>query len=340
MRMVKTILISAAAALLLSACGSGETYDKHSVGRDSNVSGVRNITPTDWTAFQKARHKYYGEHAERATGDGGSGEVAYFVQRTYTASYGGYQLPEELDEHVPPEDQYATLLAARNRLMEAFELRARILAPDASADAQANFDCWLYKVAHGASQESIDRCKAAYEAAMAKVEAALDKCANKIVVYDGSVVVNGKVMQKKGKAVRLDGIGDEECEVDENMEQAKVALPKAPKVFTLYYDTDEDLPTPDSSVDLNELADRIAKDILERQHHEVSISGHADRQASEAYNERLSQRRANNVRDALLERGVGADKINVDWFGETRPVVPTADGVPEPLNRRVEINVR
>ena len=51
----------------------------------------------------------------------------------------------------------------------------------------------------------------------------------------------------------------------------------------------------------------------------------------------LSLRRANTVKDALVRDGVPATAISVIGKGETQPLVPTADGVREPQNRRVEI---
>ncbi len=69
----------------------------------------------------------------------------------------------------------------------------------------------------------------------------------------------------------------------------------------------------------------------------VSLDGHADTSGSAGYNVGLSQRRASTVRDALSQRGVSSG--SVEWFGETRPAVPTGDGVREPLNRRVVVEI-
>ncbi len=67
------------------------------------------------------------------------------------------------------------------------------------------------------------------------------------------------------------------------------------------------------------------------------IAGHADRSGSEAYNQGLSERRAQIVAQALGERGIPPSAMAIEAFGETQPRVPTADGVREPQNRRVEI---
>ncbi|MGE0256005.1 MAG: OmpA family protein [Alphaproteobacteria bacterium] len=69
----------------------------------------------------------------------------------------------------------------------------------------------------------------------------------------------------------------------------------------------------------------------------IRATGHADRAGSDAYNMRLSQRRADAVKAELVRLGIKASEIAVVARGETNPLVPTADGVREPQNRRVEI---
>jgi outer membrane protein OmpA-like peptidoglycan-associated protein/opacity protein-like surface antigen len=70
----------------------------------------------------------------------------------------------------------------------------------------------------------------------------------------------------------------------------------------------------------------------------VMLAGHADRSGSTSYNVGLSQRRADAVRSYLSARGVPDTRISSEAFGESQPRVPTADGVRELQNRRVEIS--
>jgi outer membrane protein OmpA-like peptidoglycan-associated protein len=69
----------------------------------------------------------------------------------------------------------------------------------------------------------------------------------------------------------------------------------------------------------------------------IGVTGHADRSGTDAYNMALSLRRANAVKDQLVREGIPAAGITVVGRGESQPLVPTADGVREPQNRRVEI---
>ena len=69
----------------------------------------------------------------------------------------------------------------------------------------------------------------------------------------------------------------------------------------------------------------------------IDVTGHADRAGSARYNDRLSRRRANSVKQGLIANGVPEKDIIIYARGEREPLVPTRDGVREPQNRRVEI---
>jgi outer membrane protein OmpA-like peptidoglycan-associated protein len=83
--------------------------------------------------------------------------------------------------------------------------------------------------------------------------------------------------------------------------------------------------------------DQVAADYARGRPTRLEVAGHADRSGTEAYNQALSEQRARNVARALAARGVPQSALDVQWFGESRPRIPTADGVREPQNRRVEI---
>lgn len=72
----------------------------------------------------------------------------------------------------------------------------------------------------------------------------------------------------------------------------------------------------------------------------LNLTGHADRSGGDAYNEALSLRRAAAVAAAFGSAGVSPGMIATSGKGESEPRVPTADGVREAQNRRVEITAR
>jgi outer membrane protein OmpA-like peptidoglycan-associated protein/opacity protein-like surface antigen len=69
----------------------------------------------------------------------------------------------------------------------------------------------------------------------------------------------------------------------------------------------------------------------------IDVNGYTDLSGSAAYNQRLSVRRAESVEAELVRDGVPKEEIVIRGFGESDPLVPTATGVREPQNRRVEI---
>jgi outer membrane protein OmpA-like peptidoglycan-associated protein len=71
----------------------------------------------------------------------------------------------------------------------------------------------------------------------------------------------------------------------------------------------------------------------------VDVDGFTDTTGSRDYNLRLSQDRAGHVADMLMQGGVAPARVTAQGFGERELRIPTADGVDEPLNRRVEITL-
>lgn len=71
----------------------------------------------------------------------------------------------------------------------------------------------------------------------------------------------------------------------------------------------------------------------------VEVAGHTCDLGPEAYNQGLSERRAQAVRDYLVQHGVGADRLVVRGYGEDRPKVPNTSERNRERNRRVELVV-
>ncbi|MGE0047148.1 MAG: OmpA family protein, partial [Hyphomonadaceae bacterium] len=71
----------------------------------------------------------------------------------------------------------------------------------------------------------------------------------------------------------------------------------------------------------------------------VAIIGHADAIGSDAYNQRLSERRAYSVGNALLDEGVRRRRIDARGMGESQPIASNYTDWGRAQNRRVEIRV-
>jgi outer membrane protein OmpA-like peptidoglycan-associated protein len=72
----------------------------------------------------------------------------------------------------------------------------------------------------------------------------------------------------------------------------------------------------------------------------LDVEGHTDSTGTERYNQRLSEQRASNVADYLIEQGVPASSITVWGLGETRPRATNETAEGRQSNRRVEIRIR
>jgi OOP family OmpA-OmpF porin len=109
--------------------------------------------------------------------------------------------------------------------------------------------------------------------------------------------------------------------------------PRAPRNFIVFFDFDKSNITPEAQKIIEQAAASYKQGNLTR----VELTGHADRSGANKYNQALSLRRAKAVEAALAKLGVPQSNIGVTGKGEEQPLVPTADGVREPQNRRVEI---
>ena len=110
------------------------------------------------------------------------------------------------------------------------------------------------------------------------------------------------------------------------------ARPLAEPVF-VFFDWDKPAVGSDAAAAL----DTVAATYRQYPGARLVLSGHADRSGGAAHNRRSAQLRAEAVRAYLAERGVPAAAMSAASYGEERPLIPTADGVREPQNRRVEI---
>jgi outer membrane protein OmpA-like peptidoglycan-associated protein len=93
---------------------------------------------------------------------------------------------------------------------------------------------------------------------------------------------------------------------------------------------------PESRSTLRELANNFSRYPDNR----IVVEGHTDSIGSEQYNQRLSEQRAANVADYLIDNGVPASNIIVYGYGELRPKATNDTAEGRQLNRRVEIHIR
>ena len=125
-------------------------------------------------------------------------------------------------------------------------------------------------------------------------------------------------------------------EVQARFGAALAAQPRRPASFTLYFSEGQDALTAESAAVFETVFAEIAKYPVP----DVVVVGHTDKVGTDQVNDALALRRAGTVRASLIARGVAPENIVAVGRGKRDPLVPTADGVAEPRNRRVEIVVR
>ena len=101
------------------------------------------------------------------------------------------------------------------------------------------------------------------------------------------------------------------------------------------FDFDKSVVKPNSYSDVKNLADFMAQYPDTR----VEVAGHTDSVGPDAYNQKLSQRRADAVKQVLVKDGVAPSRITSVGYGESRPVADNATEAGRAVNRRVEAAV-
>jgi OOP family OmpA-OmpF porin len=125
-------------------------------------------------------------------------------------------------------------------------------------------------------------------------------------------------------------------EVKDVFAGALAAQPPRPMSFTLYFESGSDEFTEKSKLEVKQLLSEMAR----RKAPDITVIGHTDLVGPATSNDALSLRRAERVKSILVGMGISAERILTAGRGKREPLVPTADGVADPRNRRVEISVR
>jgi outer membrane protein OmpA-like peptidoglycan-associated protein len=110
-------------------------------------------------------------------------------------------------------------------------------------------------------------------------------------------------------------------------------MPSVPHSYLVFFDFNKSELTPQAK----DIVDTAAKNAASAKVTQLTVTGHTDTVGSDAYNMRLSRRRAESIASQLEKDGIPSSGIAIVAKGKRDPLVPTADGVKEPQNRRVQI---
>lgn len=124
--------------------------------------------------------------------------------------------------------------------------------------------------------------------------------------------------------------------INTKFSQVLAVEPIPAEKFIIYFKNNTSEMTSESQASFFKILDAINK----RKAISIKISGHADSTGSDKLNIKLSCARAGSIKDLLGRHGISTENMEVSSHGKGNQLIPTADNVAEPRNRRVEIIVR
>ncbi|MGD1877019.1 MAG: OmpA family protein [Kiloniellaceae bacterium] len=251
--------------------------------------------PTQNNTYDRALQQGYLELSGSEFDEADYFDSDFFAARSMAAGRGETVQPQAISERDLPSGMVGTLSGERQRLTAVLADGAAQRHPLQAAAAQVAFDCWMQEQEENFQPDDIAACRDRFMTAM-------------------------------------DGL--------EVMPQAATPPPPPPPApmpmavpgpFIVYFDFDRATLTSNAQV---ELAD-VIEAARGYQKGSITITGYTDLSGAEAYNQVLSERRANSVLEFLTGGNVDAARIVGRGLGESNPVINTE--APEQRNRRVEI---
>jgi OOP family OmpA-OmpF porin len=258
-----------------------------------------NAAAPSGSAFTKALAGEYKAFAQEERDEYDWAAQQRYAHKGLDAAHGTADEPENVaDWSIADANAASELTAARTRLMTAIKGDAPARAPALTATAQVKFECWLHEQHEGWQTDEIAECRKDFLTAMDQLEA------------------------KPAPAAMT------------TPAPAPMAAPaKVPTSYLVFFDFDKSFLTADAK----KIIATAAQAIKAGGSIKINVTGYTDTVGTIQYNQKLSERRADSVEQELVKDGIAAGNIAVAGKGKTDLLVPTADGVREPKNRRAVI---
>jgi outer membrane protein OmpA-like peptidoglycan-associated protein len=148
--------------------------------------------------------------------------------------------------------------------------------------------------------------------------------------------VNSAVEQRNAASQQAAQASQQAASLQAELDQMKAKQTNRGIVLTLgdvLFDTGRSELNPGAGIKMNQLAQFLT----EHPDRRVEVDGFTDSVGSDAYNDDLSERRANSVKAAIVSRGIDPSRINTQGYGKAYPVASNSDSGGRQLNRRVEV---
>lgn len=297
MTILKTILTSAV-VLGLVACSAFEGNN------EVDQLGIATASGSPFTQQLTSEYRAFSSFELNQEKD--YADALHFSRKGLEAAKGVNVMPEPVNDWDLTAADITELSTAYARMVSAIDRGAREIIPGKAAIAQARYDCWIEEQEEVANGEIMSvPCKADFMAAMSEVEAVLPAMVAPAEEFPAPVEM-------------IDT--NEPLNVQEAM-------------YLVFFDFDSD----DVNADGESVLDAVANEVNSRNINTINVVGHTDTSGSTAYNARLANRRGNDVKSALIARGVPAGKIMIEGRGENELLVQTQNDIREPANRRAVI---
>lgn len=300
---MRRILSLLSVAVLLSACsGLATNTDVEKLNEAKPVgSAFTKRLAVQYRGFVQDRRKWL-DYAD----------AKHFAKKGLMAAEGKNVMPEPISNWHLDEKSAKMLRAARTDLLGLLNGGGRAQAPFEAAEAQFAYDCWIEQQEQSWISNKPVACHTRFDKAFGDLKARMQKAQPK--------------SDKEGQAVPAKPV----AEPDPNA----VAASMDEGMFLAFFDWDRSM--------LNETGNQVITQVAEQAKarkdlNAIVVTGHADTSGSDTYNQRLSMRRAEAVRAALIIQGLDGDLIRVSARGESDPMVATPNNTREPANRRAEI---
>lgn len=254
-----------------------------------------------------------------------------FADKGLRVAQGGDVQPEDPREWAIPVTQRKELLRAREQLVAALTETARKAQPQMAASALFHYDCWVENTDEGWQEDEITSCRDRFYTSLTALQApataeaapgpaALPGAEAPVALAEAAPATDSTDRPSLAPAPTPEDAGSP-------------ALPEVTTSMLLYFPFDEAV----LESQLLPQVEGLVASLKANPGTHLVINGHADRAGTDTYNLDLSARRADYMRNLLIENGIAATRVTYYAFGESDPAIDTPDGVALRANRRVEI---
>ncbi|MDA9632885.1 OmpA family protein [Pelagibacteraceae bacterium] len=221
--------------------------------------------------------------------------------------------PEEITYWKLPTKVAKEISSSYNNLLSIYD-EAIIKNPKSLAKAISSLDCWAEQEEEKWQTWDIDKCKNDFHTAMHDI-------------YN--------FLTEEDEKKEVSEVNEQGTEEDETPQVVIVTENEKKEVMQIiYFDFDNSK--------LSQVSKNTLFDFLDKNKKKLSryiIFGHTDTKGSSKYNMNLSIKRAESVKEVLLDQGITPDDISILGKGENELAIDTPDNTKHPINRRAEVKI-